>query len=201
MPHDDDFIPEHPRFRLTALPSPLERAERLEGALGGDATSVPRIYLKRDDLLSLAMGGNKIRNLEFVIGAALAAGTTDVITAGRQQSNHCRLTAAACVRAGLQAHLVLSGARPARFTGNLLLDDLFGAAIHFTGSDDREARAATIAQTAQRLSADGRRPFLIPVGGSDAVGALGHVLAAREIVQQCDSMGERPTAIVLATAT
>ena len=102
-----------PALPARNVPSPLQRAERLEASLRGDGcASVPRIYLKRDDLLSLALGGNKTRNLEFLIGDALARGATDVITAGRQQSNHCRLTAAACAKAGLRAHLVFTGTEP-----------------------------------------------------------------------------------------
>lgn len=192
----------HPRFPLATLPSPLERARRLEASLSaGGIPAVPRIYLKRDDLLSLGMGGNKIRNLEFSVGAALAAGATDVVTAGRQQSNHCRLTAAACARAGLRAHLVLTGAPPPVRTGNLLLDDLLGATMYFTGSDDRDRRAELVQHVADGIVKDGGSPYVIPVGGSDAVGAAGHALAAAEILQQCDTLGETPSAIVLATAT
>ena len=204
MPSDyQNFVPPHPRFPLATFPSQLERAERLERALRAEGGApVPRIYLKRDDLLSLGMGGNKIRNLEFSIGQALAEGATDIVTAGRQQSNHCRLTAAACARAGLRAHLVLNGEPPSSATGNVLLDHLLGANVYYTGSDDRAARAAEIERL---LSAGGlaaaRQPYLIPVGGSDARGALGHVLAAREIIEQCSAIAETPAAVVLATAT
>jgi L-cysteate sulfo-lyase len=191
-----------PRFPLTALPSPLERAERLESALRAEAGApVPRLYLKRDDLLSLALGGNKIRNLEFLIGQALEEGATDVVTAGRLQSNHCRLTAAACARAGLRAHVIFTGDRPSRRSGNFLLDDLFGAKAYFTGSDDRASRQPWIDLLMGSAAEFGRRPYLIPVGGSDVRGAVGHALAAQELVQQFDALGEPLTAIVLATAT
>lgn len=197
-----NFVPDYPRFSLTALPSPLDRALRLEGVLQDEGSvAVPRLYLKRDDLLSLALGGNKIRNLEFIIGDAIEAGATDVVTAGRVQSNHCRLTAAACVRAGLRAHLVLSGSEPPDGTGNLLLDRLLGASVHFTGSDDRAAREAAVRGVVAGLERRGGRPYVIPVGGSDPRGAIGHVLAALELSQQLDAEGKRPTAIVLATAT
>ena len=197
-----NFVPPYPRFELATFPSPLQRAERLEAALRDEGClAVPRIYLKRDDLLSLALGGNKIRNLEFLIGDALARGATDVLTSGRQQSNHCRLTAAACARAGLRAHLVLTGMPPERATGNLLLDRLLGARIYFTGSEERALRDAWINYLAPTFPSLDRVCYTIPVGGSDARGAIGHALAARELLRQCEEIEERPTAIVLATAT
>ena len=191
-----------PRFGLATLPTPLERMARLEEALrrqGGG--TVPHLYVKRDDLLSLGMGGNKVRNLEFLIGSALDQGATDVVTAGRQQSNHCRLTAAACARAGLRAHVVLSGTEPARRMGNLLLDALLGAEISFVGSDEREARAAAVERVAREINGAGRRAYVIAVGGSDVRGAIGHVLAARELASQASARGVALNHIVLATAT
>jgi 1-aminocyclopropane-1-carboxylate deaminase/D-cysteine desulfhydrase-like pyridoxal-dependent ACC family enzyme len=201
-PDYQTFIPPHPRFQLARYPSPLLRAERLEAALHLEGTAAPRIYLKRDDLLGLALGGNKIRNLEFLIGEALEAGATDVVTEGRQQSNHCRLTAAACARAGLRAHLALLGHPPPRATGNLLLMQLLGARVHFSGSDDRASREACM----QRIVADigvtgGRTAYVIPSGGSTARGATGHVLLALELIEQLEEIREQPAAIVLATAT
>lgn len=197
------LVPAYPRFSLTTLPSPLERAERLERALRDEGCArVPRIYIKRDDLLSLGMGGNKTRNLEFQIGQALADGATDVVTAGRQQSNHCRLTAAACARAGLRAHLVISGWPPESETGNLLLDRLFGAKVYYTASDDRSRRTSWIDMLMGGFQMfESRNGYFIPVGGSDVRGAMGHVLAAGELASQCHALGERPDAVVLATAT
>ena len=197
-----NFVPPHPRFSLATFPSPLERAARLEAALRAEGCgSVPRIYLKRDDLLSLGMGGNKIRNLEFSIGQALAEGATDVVTAGRPQSNHCRLTAAACARAGLRAHIVLTGAPPPLMTGNLLLGEMLGAKIYWTGSDAREFRDAWVRMIVGGMVSLGRKCFSIPVGGSNARGALGHALAALELTRQCEEIGDMPAAVVLATAT
>lgn len=189
------------RVSLTALPSPLQRAARLEDALRDDGCRPPRIYIKRDDLLSLAFGGNKIRNLEFALGAALAAGATDVITGGRVQSNHCRLTAAACARLGLRAHLVLSGSEPGVATGNLLLCRLFGAAITYTGSDDRSVREAAMRDIDAAVVRHGRRAHVIPIGGSDAAGAYGHLLAAQEVLTQAEALGDSVSTVVLATAT
>jgi D-cysteine desulfhydrase family pyridoxal phosphate-dependent enzyme len=198
---ETDFLPPFPRFTLTALPSPLERASRLEEALRSEGARPPRMYIKRDDLLTLAMGGNKVRNLEFSIGAALDTGATDVITAGRAQSNHCRLTAAACARAQLRAHLVMSGSRPPRSQGNLLLSELFGARVQFTDTSDRGARDEAVRRVADEITKAGGQPYTLPVGGSDARGAVGHALAALEIAQQCEALGERIDRIVLATAT
>ncbi len=196
------LVASYPRFSLATFPTPLQRAERLETSLRRDGCkSVPRLYLKRDDLLSLALGGNKTRNLEFLIGAALERGATDVITAGRQQSNHCRLTAAACAKAGLRAHLVVSGTEPEWYAGNLLLDRLLGAEIRFTGSDDRNVRATLMREIETTIESAGRIPYTIPVGGSDARGAVGHVLAADELLRQCQIAGETEFTVVLATAT
>jgi 1-aminocyclopropane-1-carboxylate deaminase/D-cysteine desulfhydrase-like pyridoxal-dependent ACC family enzyme len=196
------FVPAYPRVRLATLPTPLERAERLEDALRGEGCAqVPRLYLKRDDLLSLGMGGNKVRNLEFSIGQALDDGATDIVTAGRPQSNHCRLTAAACARNGLRAHLVVTGSRPHNLTGSLLLDEMLGAKIYFTGSDDRALRAYWVEVVAGSMAQFGRTSYVLPVGGSDARGALGHALAALELVQQLKGIGEPLSAIALATAT
>jgi D-cysteine desulfhydrase/L-cysteate sulfo-lyase len=198
---EPNFVANLPRVRLTHLPTPLERASRLEGALREEGARAPRIYIKRDDMLSLALGGNKIRNLEFSLGAALADGATDIVTVGRAQSNHCRLTAAACAKVGLRAHLVMSGERPPIPQGNLLLSELFGATTYFTDTEDRTVRESTAASVSDEIRSRGGRPVLLPVGGSDARGAVGHALLAHEIVAQCAPVDERPAAIVMATAT
>lgn len=196
------LVPDYPRFPLAAVPSPLQRAERLEQALRDQrAASVPRIYLKRDDLLGLALGGNKIRNLEFLIGDALAQGATDVITAGRQQSNHCRLTAAACAKAGLRAHIVFTGTPPARPTGNLLLTKLLGGRVYYTGNDGRDLRQAWLNYLTPNFAMLGAQAYAIGVGGSSVRGVMGHVLLAGELMRQCDEIGIQPAAITLATAT
>ena len=196
-----NFAAAFPRFVLTTLPTPIDRASRLEERLRSDGAQPPRIYIKRDDMLGLALGGNKIRNLEFSLGEALHAGATDIVTAGRAQSNHCRLTAAACAKAGLLSHLVLSGERPARSSGNLLLSELLGARITFTGSGERAIREEAVRNIVEEIRRSGGRPYVIPVGGSDANGAIGHACAALEILDQMTVLGEAPAAIVLATAT
>lgn len=196
-----NFAAALPRFQLTQLPSPIERATRLEEHLRSEGLTPPRIFVKRDDLLGLALGGNKIRNLELTIGAALAAGATDVVTVGRAQSNHCRLTAAACAKAGLRSHIVMSGESPRVASGNLLLCRLFGAELVFTGTDDRATRQAMAQQVVEDVERAGQRAHFVAVGGSDPVGAVGHALAAREIVEQMRDRDEPLDAIVVATAT
>lgn len=203
-PHLRAQLRAHPRVALATLPTPLERAGRLEEVLRAEGVrDVPPVYLKRDDVLSLGLGGNKIRNLEFLIGAALTSGVTDVITGGRLQSNHCRLTAAACARTGVRAHLVFADDEPAVYSGNLLLDRMLGARLYFAGAGegDRDRRTATTARIAEDVRRAGGTPGVIPVGGSEIAGALGHVVAAQEIVEQCDALGVRLDAIALATAT
>jgi 1-aminocyclopropane-1-carboxylate deaminase/D-cysteine desulfhydrase-like pyridoxal-dependent ACC family enzyme len=188
-----------PRFRLFDAPSPLVRAPRLAAALGDRAD----IWMKREDLLPVAFGGNKLRNLEFLVGAALADGADTLITSGRRWSNHCRLTAAAGARAGLDVHLVLSGP-PSDIPGpGVVLDELLGATVHQLATADRAEREGAVAALETSLRAAGRRPAVIGVGGSGAVGAYGHVLAAGELFDQVAAMGDGfdVGAIVLPSAT
>jgi 1-aminocyclopropane-1-carboxylate deaminase/D-cysteine desulfhydrase-like pyridoxal-dependent ACC family enzyme len=188
-----------PRFPLIDGPSPLARAERFSAALGGTAD----VWIKREDLLPLAFGGNKLRNLEFLVGAALAEGADTLITAGRRWSNHCRLTAAAGARAGLAVHLVLSGPpRPDGEKGaNETLDELLGATVHMTATADRADRAATVERLAADLRAAGRRPFVVAVGGSGAIGAAGQVLAGLELAVQLEAAAIGQASVVLPSAT
>jgi 1-aminocyclopropane-1-carboxylate deaminase/D-cysteine desulfhydrase-like pyridoxal-dependent ACC family enzyme len=192
-------IAELPRFRLLDGPSPLTRAQRFSEALGGDAD----IWIKREDLLPLAFGGNKLRNLEFLVGAALAEGADTLITSGRRWSNHCRLTAAAGARAGLAVHLVLTGPpRPLGAEGpNQILEELFGATVHVTATADREERAALVGAIAAEGHAAGRRPFVIDVGGTGPVGAAGQVLAGIELVEQLDDANVASVTVILPSAT
>ena len=165
-----------PRFPLAQLPTPIEPLDRLTKLLGG-----PRILIKRDDLTGLAMGGNKTRKLEFLVGEALAQGADTLLTAGAAQSNHCRQTAAAAARAGLRCELVLGGEPPGVAEGNLLLDGLFGANIHWAGPD---RRGETLEAVAAETRTSGRKPYVIPYGGSNPTGAAGYAFALIELVQQ-----------------
>jgi D-cysteine desulfhydrase len=165
-----------PRLPLAHLPTPLEPLPRLSAHLGG-----AEIWIKRDDQTGLAGGGNKTRKLEFLIADAQARGARTVITGGAPQSNHCRQTAAACARTGLRCILVLRGDPPAAITGNILLDELLGAAIVWTGDRSREA---VMQATYDEEAAAGSDPLLIPIGGSNALGASAYAAAVKELVEQ-----------------
>lgn len=165
-----------PRTRLGFFPTPLTELSNFARALGG-----PRILIKRDDLTGLALGGNKTRKLEFLIGDALAAGCDTVVTGGAEQSNHCRQTAAAAAVSGLECHLVLGGEPPRLEQGNILLDRLLGAHVHWTG---QYRKGEKIPEIVDQLSQSGRTPYVIPYGGSNAIGALGFVEAVEELNQQ-----------------
>jgi 1-aminocyclopropane-1-carboxylate deaminase/D-cysteine desulfhydrase-like pyridoxal-dependent ACC family enzyme len=188
-----------PRFGLIDGPSPLAPLPRFSAALGGGA----EVWIKREDLLPLAFGGNKLRNLEFLVGAALAEGAETLITSGRRWSNHCRLTAAAGARTGLAVHLVLTGPPPgAGGEGpNQRLDEVLGATVHVTATDDRAERTSLVESLARDVRAAGGRPFVIGVGGSGPVGAAGQVLAGLEVAEQLDAAGLGDATIVLPSAT
>jgi L-cysteate sulfo-lyase len=187
----------YPRFALLDGPSPLHRLARLEAALGGGA----RLWIKREDLLPLAFGGNKLRNLEFLVGGALAEGADTLVTVGRRWSNHARLTAAAGAKAGLDVHLVLSGPTTDPVNPGIELDELLGATVHQATTADRAERSALLERVVERLQAGGRRVAVIGVGGSGVTGVLGQVLAAFELVDQTAAVGFEPDAVVLPSAT
>ncbi len=182
-----------PKFNLAQFPTPIHYLETLTKTCQG-----PSIYMKRDDLTSLGMGGNKTRKLEFLIGQALANGADTLVTAGGIQSNHCRLTAAAACKAGLACDLVLNGTEPEVPNGNLLLDMIFKARVHYC---DRENRDVQLLQVADDLAARGKKPFVIPVGGSNAIGSVGYVNAMVELGEQLPSMDLKPDAIVFASSS
>jgi 1-aminocyclopropane-1-carboxylate deaminase/D-cysteine desulfhydrase-like pyridoxal-dependent ACC family enzyme len=186
-----------PRFRLLDGPSPLQPLPRLSAALGGGI----EVWIKREDLLPLALGGNKLRNLEFLVGQALAEGADTLVTSGRRWSNHCRLTAAAGARAGIDVHLVLSGPPLDEPGPNQRLDALLGATVHVATTDQRTEREAIVERVALQLRRAGKRPFVVGVGGSGPVGAAGQVLAALEAIGQARSAGMEPAAFVLPSAT
>jgi len=186
-----------PRARLTTLPTPLEP--------GPDVSGGAHLWVKRDDLTGLGGGGNKARKLEFLCGAAVAAGADALVTVGAAQSNHCRMTAAAGAVLGLDVHLVLSGDAPdsGEATGNQLLSRLFGAQLHHTGLDENEWRALedVRATVTADLEADSRRPYSIPIGGSTAVGALGYANAFMELADQTDALGITPSFVVFTSSS
>lgn len=176
-----------PRRRYTPGPTPLERLDRLSAALGG-----PEIWIKRDDLLGLAAGGNKTRKLEFLVADALAQGADTLITVGAPQSNHCRLTLAAAVKEGLKCRLVIEERVPGTYaadaSGNNFLFDLMGVekiSVTPLGSD----LAAAMQAEADDVAAAGRKAYVIPGGGSNALGALGYVACAEELMAQSFDLG------------
>jgi D-cysteine desulfhydrase family pyridoxal phosphate-dependent enzyme len=179
-----------PRVRLAHLPTPLEEMSRLSRELGG-----PRILIKRDDCTGLAIGGNKTRKLEFVVGDALEKGADVLITEGGAQSNHCRQTAAAAALHGLDCVLVLDSRQEPEVTGNLLLDEVLGARIVIVETPD--ARAPRVEALAKELQSKGRRPYVIPTGASSGIGAVGYVVALHEILSAAD----RVDAIVSASGS
>ena len=184
-----------PRVRLATLPTHLERGPVLAGQ--------SQLWVKRDDLTGLGMGGNKARKLEFLCGAAVAAGADCLITVGAGQSNHCRMTAAAGALLGLEVHLVLAGERPAVLEGNQLLSERFGAHQHFTGAGPAEWGLLEIAREdlTTELQAQGLKPYSIPIGGSTAVGALGYIVAYQEIVEQAVAQNLSPKTIVFTSSS
>jgi len=187
------LIPDHiPRAKLILLPTAIISLKRLSKLVGG-----PQLWMKRDDLTGLGMGGNKTRKLEFLMGDAIAKGSDTVITAGSVQSNHCRQTAAAAAVLGMNCHLLLGGyLQP--YEGNLLLDHLFGAHIHWAG-DARKGEG--LSQLMDQLRRDGNKPYLIPYGGSNEVGALGFVHAINELKDQEAELGIHFDAIVFASSS
>lgn len=165
-----------PRVPLAHLPTPLHPLERLSRALGG-----PQLWIKRDDLTGLALGGNKARKLEYLVGDALQRQADTLITAGSIQSNHARQTAAAAARCGMRCILALGPMAPAHTTGNLFLDHLLGAQIRWTGERDR---AEVMQEIAEEERVAGRAPYVIPYGGSNALGAAAYSDAMHELVRQ-----------------
>jgi 1-aminocyclopropane-1-carboxylate deaminase/D-cysteine desulfhydrase-like pyridoxal-dependent ACC family enzyme len=193
-----------PRAALAAVPTPLQDAPRLRDALGG-ARRCPRIFVKRDDLTGLAGGGNKARKLDYLVGDAQAAGATTLITTGAVQSNHARMTAGAARLAGMEAELVLTAHADLADEGNLLLDRLFGARVHFVPAVDPALAVGLDEETVQQVAAAvrdrGGTPYVIPVGGSSAVGALGYVAGTLELCTQLDALGVAPTRLYFASGS
>lgn len=182
-----------PRYPLAQLPTPIESLPALTRVLGG-----PELVIKRDDQTGLAFGGNKTRKLEFLVGQALAQGADTLITAGAAQSNHCRQTAAAAAKAGLKCELLLNGKKPELPVGNLLLNELLGATAHWI---ERPQRPAKLRELPEQLRAQGRKPYVIPVGGSNGVGATGYVVAMQELAEQLRTSGQRVDHIVFGSSS
>ncbi|MFE9107870.1 D-cysteine desulfhydrase family protein [Actinomadura geliboluensis] len=190
--HEQPIAPD--RVPLALLPTPLVPLTRLSEHLGG-----PPIWMKRDDLTGLALGGNKARKLEYLLAEALRAGADTLITAGGPQSNHVVQTAAAAARHGLACHVVLGGKEPGLNEGNLLLDVLHGAHLHWT--DEGPPFTDSLGALQAELMAAGTRPHLIPFGGSSATGALGFERAAEELALQTTAVRETGATVVVASGS
>jgi len=188
-----------PRVKLCHAPTPLEFMPNLTKALGG-----PQLWIKRDDCTGVAMGGNKNRKLEYLMGEALAQGATHIVTQGAVQSNHVRQTAAVCAKLGLKCtalleHRVDTNSVEYLEGGNVLLDHLLGINIEYrAGGTDMQA---ALEDAGAKLSAAGEKVYLIPGGGSNAVGAMGYVHVALELLAQANEIGLRIDRLVHATGS
>jgi D-cysteine desulfhydrase len=183
------------RIPLARTPTPLEMAARTSADLGIE------LYFKRDDLTGAELTGNKVRKLEFLFAEARAREADMVITCGGEKSNHCRATALVATRLGLGSRVLLRTADPGRppaATGNILLDRMAGAEVQWITPADYARRAEIMAELAENLARAGRRPYVIPEGGSNAVGAWGYLRAAAELDADLAALPPRPTTVVYA---
>ena len=186
-----------PRTSLGFFPTPLHPLPNLSARLGGPGRG-PALWVKRDDQTGLATGGNKTRKLEFLVAEAQRQQADTLITVGAPQSNHARQTAAAAAKAGLRSALVLRGTPPTDRTGNILLDDLVGAETFWAGARPLDEVASEVEA---ELRARGQRPYLIPLGGSNPIGAAGYAVAMLEFIEQSQALGIHFDAIVFATSS
>ena len=188
-----------PRVSLAHLPTPLEPMKRLSEALGG-----PNLWIKRDDCTGLSTGGNKTRKLEFLVGQAVEQGADTLITQGATQSNHARQTTAAAAKMGMKCHVLLEDRTGSEdksyvYNGNVLLDQLHGSTISKRPADTD--MNAAMEELAAQLRADGKKPYIIPGGGSNPVGALGYVNAAAELLTQANDRHLKIDHVVHATGS
>jgi L-cysteate sulfo-lyase len=182
-----------PKTNLGFFPTPIVELPRLSQYLKG-----PRIFMKRDDQSGVALGGNKVRKLEYLVGDALDQQADTLVSGGAAQSNHCRQTAAAAAMTGLACHLALGGEAPDHLEGNLLLDAFFNAKIHWCGD---QRKGETIPDICRALVKEGKKPYVIPYGGSNATGALGFVDAMTELKLQRATCHSSLSHIVFASSS
>jgi D-cysteine desulfhydrase family pyridoxal phosphate-dependent enzyme len=188
------------RLPLTSLPTSFYLLPNLSKAIGG-----PDIYIKRDDVMDLAHGGNKTRKLEYVFADAISKGADAVLTMGGIQSNHVRQTVSAAARLGLESHIFLNNPVPERLkqmksSGNYLMDKIMGANEYIIDGDDNMV-AAEMQRIQKKLIAEGKTPYSVPMGASNGLGSLGYILAARELMIQCQNMDINPSHIFLGTGS
>ena len=196
-------LSKYPRVKLIHSPTPLEYLENLTQHLDG-----PDIYIKRDDCTGLAFGGNKSRKLEFLIGDALKNKADVVITAGAVQSNHCRQTAAAATKFGMECIIVAKPSWSKEYNGNLFLDELLGAKLVLLEEDNEaldQGGKLSMEKTIENLMADlktkGKNPYYIPVGGSNSIGSLGYISMTMELIAQANEMGIEIGSMVAASGS
>lgn len=178
------------KVNIGIFPTPLQRMSNLEKELG-----VKNLYIKRDDMTDVGMSGNKIRKIEYLLHDAIEHDCNTLLTFGGPQTNHGRLVAAVAARFNMKCILILDGERPDYASGNIILDKMVGADLYFCGKHDKEALAQSIIS---KYEANGDKVYEIPVGGSNATGALGYVTMVKELMDQIDEMGIAPKYIVTA---
>ncbi|MEG1799105.1 MAG: pyridoxal-phosphate dependent enzyme, partial [Synergistaceae bacterium] len=178
------------RIKLGVLPTPFYKLENLSKKLGKN------IYIKRDDMTGVSLGGNKVRKLEFLLADAMEKGCDYVLTTGGAQSNHAMLTAACANRLGMKAILVLKQRGVTEKRGNLILDDILGADVRFVDSDSYDDVYAEMHRIEDDLAAGGHKAYHVPVGGSVPLGVLGYVGCAKELFEQADAAGVKIDRIV-----
>ena len=183
-----------PRLELAKLPTPLDRVENLGKSLGN-----LDLWFKRDDLTGFGLGGNKVRSLEYLAADAMKVNSNILITGGSSGSNHVRTTMAVAAHLGLKGVAVLSGTRPSKANGNLLLNQLLDAKLVFTGNPDRSYIDNYIKDEAERLRGKGESPYMIRRGGVSSLGCIGYVSAAVEICSQLQSLNLNPDILLCAT--
>ncbi len=172
-----------PKTAISLLPTPLHRLENVSRALEAN------VFCKRDDMTGFAFGGNKTRKLDFLIAEALEKGYDTLITMGALQSNFCRMAAGAAVTRGMEAHLILGGKKPEKFTGNLLVDQFFGANIHIIDTMDWAKWEEYASEIEAKLISQGKKVYFLPVGGSVPTGVLGYIAGFLEIMEDCQRLG------------
>lgn len=183
-----------PRLKLAKLPTPLDRVENLGKSLGN-----LDLWIKRDDLTGFGFGGNKVRSLEYLAADAMKLNSNILITGGSHGSNHVRTTMAVAAHLGLKGFAVLSGTQPSTKNGNLLLDQLLGAKLIFTGDENRSNIDDFIEDEVKRLQSLDERPYLIRRGGVSSLGCIGYVSAAMEICSQLQNLNLKPDILLCAT--
>ncbi len=191
----DQVLSQQPRVALSQLPTPLTPLSRISRLYNR------RVYCKRDDLTGFAFGGNKSRKLEYLLAHAQRAGADTLVAVGAVQSNFCRMAAAAATRADMDCFLVLGGKPPSQPSGNVILDEILGAQLKFCNSDDWDDWEDAADRLAEELRDQGRQVYVMPIGGSTSVGALGYVSAFVEILRDFRRLGDRLDHIVVASSS